>query len=377
MRSNILLAIGTFLAFGETAGAVSFTNTQAGPNTWVYTLTFAPEDNYSVTQGTTTITMNGLVGVTAATGPTSTDFPSGPANTTNLAWTAQVTNGGTTVVWTHTGGGTGNFSTTQHAFGFSITSTGPNGTASLVTSGFSRDIPFPLPGGGLDLDITGNVVGPATTTAVVLPQIAFGGGWYSAVYFTNTGSTPASFSVKYTQDNGTPMIVPSTGTNSVPLNLGPQATAIVETPNAGAFTQGYATAQLPPGVIGYGVFRQSVPGVPDQEAVSPLTLASTAGATLTFDETSYITGVAIANPTALSVTVTISAFNSGGTLIGTTQFGLAPFSHSAQPLRAMSGLGGVVGQRGSAVFSVANGNLAVLGLRFFGPAFTSMPAFGN
>jgi hypothetical protein len=377
MRPHIVLAIGTFLAFGETAGAVSFLNTQAGPNTWVYTLTFAPQDNYSITQGTTTITMSGLVGVTAATGPTSTDFPAGAADTTNLAWTAQVTNGGTTVVWTHIGGGTGNFNTVQHAFGFSITSSGPNGTGSLVTSGFSRDIPTPLPGGGLDLDITGNVVGPATTTAVVLPQIAFGGGWYSAVYFTNTGTTPASFSVKYTSDNGTPIILPSTGTNSVPLNLGPQATAIFETPNTGVFSQGYATALLPPGVIGYGVFRQSVPGVPDQEAVSPLTLASNVGATLTFDETSYITGVAIANPTAIGVTVVISAFNSGGTLIGTTEFGLAPFSHTAQPMRAMSGLGGIVGQKGSAVFSVANGNLAVLGLRFNGPAFTSMPAFGR
>jgi hypothetical protein len=377
MRSNIVLAIGISLAFGEMASAVSFINTQAGPNTWVYTLTFAPEDNYSITQASTTITLNGLTGVTAATGPTSNDFPAGPGNTANLAWTAQVTNGGTTVVWTHIGGGTGNFPSIQHVYGFSITSSAPNGTVALVTSGFSRDFPNPLPGGGFNLDITGNAAGPANTTYVVLPQIAFGAGWYSAVYFTNTGTTNAVFSVKYTADNGTPLVLPAAGTASIPLTLGPQATAIVEAPNMGTFSQGYATALLPPGVTGYGVFRQSVPGIADQEAVSPLSLASDVGETLIFDETSYITGVAIANPTAVTVTVSISVANSGGNQVGTTTLALPPFSHTAQSLRSLSGLSGMVGQRGQATFSVTNGNLAVLGLRFNGSAFTSIPALGH
>jgi sugar lactone lactonase YvrE len=43
---------------------------------------------------------------------------------------------------------------------------------------------------------------------VVLPQFAFGGGWYSALYFTNTGNGAVSFTVNFLADSGTPLIVP-------------------------------------------------------------------------------------------------------------------------------------------------------------------------
>jgi hypothetical protein len=109
--------------------------------------------------------MTGLSGVTAAGGPTSTDFPALQA--IQLAWTPQVTNGGTTVVWTHVGAGTGNFPTTLHVFGFSITAAGAlNGSVSYATSGMSRDVGNPLPGGGSNLDISGMVAGPASTATV-------------------------------------------------------------------------------------------------------------------------------------------------------------------------------------------------------------------
>jgi hypothetical protein len=63
------------------------------------------------------------------------------------------------------------------------------------------------------------------------------------------------------------------------VSLAPHATAILEAPNTGNLNQGYATASLPGGVIGYGVFRQSVPGVPDQEAVVPLASSTSTGTT--------------------------------------------------------------------------------------------------
>jgi hypothetical protein len=359
------------------ASAVSFTNTQAGPNTWVYTLTFAPEDNYSVTQPSSTITLSGLAGVTSATGPTSTDFPNGNPAAINLMWTPQVVNGGTTVVWTHAGGGTGNFNSVQHVYGFSVTAEAPNGTASLATSGFSRDANYPLPGGGFGLDIICNTVGPANTTSVVLPQIAFGGGWYSAVYFTNTATTNASFAVNYTAANGTPLVIPAVGRAVETLNLAPQATAIIETSSLGALSQGYVTAQLPPGVEGYGVFRQSVPGIPDQEAVVPLSLASYLTETLIFDDTSYITAVALANPSSVPETVTVTVVDASGNPIGTATVILQPLTQNAVVMRNLPGLGGMAGQRGAATFTVNNGNVAVLGLRFNGAAFTSIPAVGQ
>lgn len=155
--------------------AANLTASQTGPTTWVYDLTFAAWDNYSVFQPNTTITLSGLFGVTAASAPVSTTFPSG-LDALNLAWTPQVLNGGTTVVWTHVGGGTGNFAETMKVFGFSLTASGAtNGLAALTTSGFSRDISNPLPGGGFNLDFSGFLAGPvAVPEPGVLPLLALG-----------------------------------------------------------------------------------------------------------------------------------------------------------------------------------------------------------
>ena len=156
-----LILPAILLAAGWQAHAVQWTLSQAGPPVWTYTLTFAPEDNNSIGGGNTTITMTGLFGVTAAGAPTSTDFPNAQAS--HLAWTPQVLNGGTTVVWTTTNG-TGNYGSTQQVFGFSITAAGAaNGSVSYATSGMSRDVSNPLPGGGFNLDISGAIAGPAAT----------------------------------------------------------------------------------------------------------------------------------------------------------------------------------------------------------------------
>jgi hypothetical protein len=52
---------------------------------------------------------------------------------------------------------------------------------------------------------------------------------------------------------------------------------------------------------------------------------------------------------------------------------LAAKSKTAIALRDLPGLGAMAGKRGSADFTVAFGNVAVLGLRFGGAAFTSIP----
>ena len=44
----------------------------------------------------------------------------------------------------------------------------------------------------------------AGTSRAILGQFAFGGGWYSAIYFSNVGSSDVSFPVNFTADNGSP-----------------------------------------------------------------------------------------------------------------------------------------------------------------------------
>jgi len=207
----------------------------------------------------------------------------------------------------------------------------------------------------------------------VLPQFAFGGGWYSALYFTNTTANPASFTVNFISDSGTPLNVPFLGGSSTVVNLTARGTAIVEAPNAGSLNQGFVSVSLPGGVEAYGVFRQSVAGIADQEAVVPLSSAFSTSTTLIWDDTNYTTAVAIVNPSSVAVTVVINVTDTGGGTIGTSSVPLAPNNGLPAVLRSLPGLAGMAGKRGAATFTVTSGAVAVLGLRFNGAAFTSVP----
>jgi hypothetical protein len=221
---------------------------------------------------------------------------------------------------------------------------------------------------------SGTAYSATTVPPTVLSQFAFGAGWYSALYFTNTGSTSVSFSVNFTGDNGSPLMVPSLGGSSTTLNLAPLATAIIEAPNNGSLSQGYASVSLPAGVQGYGVFRYSSPGIPDQEAVVPLSSGFSGTSTLIWDDTNYVTSVAIVNPSPLPTMVNITVWDNNGNLLGTSPVTLPPFTKTENVLHAYPGLAGMAGLRGSAQFSVATGTVSVLGLRSNGPAITSIPA---
>jgi hypothetical protein len=208
---------------------------------------------------------------------------------------------------------------------------------------------------------------------VILPQFAFGGGWYSALYFTNLGNVAVSFAVNFVGDDGMPLIVPSVGGSSVTVSLSPQGAAIIEAPNQGALSQGYVSTSLPVGVVGYGIYRQSAPGRDEQEAVVPFSGGSATTSTLIWDDTNFVTAVAIVNLSSMPNAITVILRDSTGATIGTSAVNLTGNSKVALMLRNLPGLQGMVGRRGSADFTVASGNLAVLGLRFGGAAFTSIP----
>jgi hypothetical protein len=238
-----------------------------------------------------------------------------------------------------------------------FTSTDPSGSTGILLDAISVD----------------PVVASSGTTQM-LPQFAFGGGWYSALYFTNTGTSSVSFPVTFFADNGSVLNVPSVGGSSTTVKLAPRGTTVIEAPNAGPLNQGYVSVALPAGVTGYGLFRQSVPGQPDQEAVVPLSSTTSTVSTLSWDDTSFTTAVAIANPTAAPVTVAITVWDGSGNIIGTALLPLAAQSKTETVLHNLPGLAGMIGTRGSAAFVVPSGSVAVLGLRFYGSAFTSIPA---
>jgi hypothetical protein len=156
------------------------------------------------------------------------------------------------------------------------------------------------------------------------------------------------------------------------INVAGRGTAILEAPNAGPLNQGYVSVMLPGGVAAYGVFRQSVPGVPDQEAVVPLSHASSTTSTLIWDETNFTTGVSLANLGPAS-TVTVTARDTMGRTIASCPVSVPPGGKVALSLRGIQCLSGLSGSRGSADFTASIGSVAVLGLRFNGTAFTSIP----
>lgn len=209
----------------------------------------------------------------------------------------------------------------------------------------------------------------------ILPQLAFGGGWYTALYLTNTTDSEIEVPVNYLGNDGRPLDVESIGGSAVTVRLPGRGTAALEALNSGDLRQGYVSVSLPSAVAGYGVFRSSSPGIADQEAVVPLSGASSRTARLIWDETSFVTAVAVVNPSPWDSVITVTVRDAAGSLIGTSSLPLAAGAKTAVALRSLPGLEGIPGNRGSAEFASNPGTLAVLGLRFNGQAFTSIPAW--
>lgn len=214
--------------------------------------------------------------------------------------------------------------------------------------------------------------GPAPNMA--MPQLVYGEGWYTAVYLTNTGSGGATATLDFVDPNGAPLPVTLSGgtvTTSQAVTLPAGGSALVEMPDQGAATQGSILLNLPTGVSGYGVFRREPAGTPPQEATVPLASLTATRVTVIFDDTSYITAIAVLNPTDTDATLTITTRDSTGQPIGSgVQQPLAARNRTAFLLRDV--VSGVVGQRGAVDFSVSAGAVSVLALRANGNAFTSI-----
>lgn len=154
---GLALAAGVLLA--APAHAVQFDLASFASGVYTYTLTYDPMDNYAIPgwEDRATIHLTGLSGVVAATGPTSTSYDNEFGNAVNLAWTAEVLAGGTEVLFTHIGPGTGNYDVPMFVYGFSIEAPGQGvGTVAFATSGFRTDTPE----GAFDRDVSGSVSGP-------------------------------------------------------------------------------------------------------------------------------------------------------------------------------------------------------------------------
>lgn len=218
---------------------------------------------------------------------------------------------------------------------------------------------------------------PVSGLTKVLPQLAFGsssdlGNWATAVYLHNTTAAPVQATVRFFATDGSALTVPGINGSSAAVNLGPHGTGVVEVPNVGPLTQGWVQIESPEGVIGYGIFRQALQGVNPQEGVVPLSSSNSAGSFIVFDETDFTTAVAVLNPGAAPVTVTVVARDDTGAEIGRFSLPLNPRQRDAFVVRDRPAMTAMRGKRGVLEFSATSGAVSVLGLRFNGLAFTSI-----
>ncbi len=169
----------------------------------------------------------------------------------------------------------------------------------------------------------------------VIPQFVDGGSLKTTVTTLNLESHSVKFQIFFFKDDGTDMYVPIVGpgfVRGVDITLGSAASLTFETIGpAVSLSQGWALlSQTTSDSVGMiTIFRQSVPGRQDQEAVVPTVNQFDSHFALLFDNTSYVTAIALANHSVNSVVIPVNIRNDQGQTIDTRSFALGPYSHAA------------------------------------------------
>jgi hypothetical protein len=215
----------------------------------------------------------------------------------------------------------------------------------------------------------------------VLSHFAIGGGFVTGISVVNNGSSPASFSINFRDDNGNPVSLPFTGMG----NLGTLSDAVVAngskyyeagTPQA-TLMSGSAPLTADPNITVQVLFRRLGADNSYYEVAVP----SNSGVNefrIPFDATTFAgngaqlyTGVAIANMDPVNpATVTCTARDSQGNVIpnAISVPGLNPMGHWAGYM-----FPALAGQRGTIDCS-SNTKIGAIGLRALGNnALSSLP----
>jgi hypothetical protein len=228
--------------------------------------------------------------------------------------------------------------------------------------------------------------GAAPQNRAALSHIAAGGGWTTAITLLNTSAAPVPVTVAFHGDDGSAWSLPVTITQqgvtqtsvaaSVNAVVNPNATLLISTGDQLTSTLvGWADVQSSGSLGGYAIFR-STPGTgPPSEGTSPLQTQFLSTITLPYDNTSgFLMGVALANLSTASATITATIWDDSGNQLGTRTFTIGGNGHAAFILPNQLPL--TAGKRGIVRFqSGFAGGITGLGLRFspFG-TFTSIPA---
>ena len=171
------------------------------------------------------------------------------------------------------------------------------------------------------------------------PHLAFGGGYESTLTYVNYGTESVTCVTTFYSDSGGALQVPfgsaSGSTRTDNLLAGADVHVQTQADAAAVLTTGWAQGQCTGPVKASLLYRLYSGGVAQGEAGVN---ASTTPATefVTFAQSQ--TGVAYANPSPSAATVTITALDSNGIPLGSTNFALQPNAHGAVNVVPLLGL---------------------------------------
>lgn len=255
-----------------------------------------------------------------------------------------------------------------------------DGIYSGAGSNVSRVLMIPSPtgdgyGGTLNVGVNLTSDPVALTTPMVLPQIAYGGGWQTSLFLANNNENASSAQVSFISENGQALSVPLSGLGSVSSQVAPlpaRSITVLDLANSAGLTQGWAEVALPPGVTGYGLYRWAISGSV-QEALVPLSSESNSAGLFVFDDTLGLTAYAFANPSTQATTLTVLAFAADGSSLGSGTLPVEARSRVVGFFRNIPGLSGMNTARGIVRLSSSNGVLCGSALRFGVSNFASTP----
>ncbi|MGJ5814518.1 hypothetical protein [Paludibaculum fermentans] len=227
---------------------------------------------------------------------------------------------------------------------------------------------------------------PPSGRTGVLAHIAAGGGqWSTVVTLFNPSASPATVNVAFRGDDGAALgAVPLTvtqhgaaqtvtgGTVSAVLSPSSSIFIAIGDPSVQSVV-GWADVQSSSLVNGFAVFR-SLSASPSEGTVT--LQAGSSAVILPYDNTGgFVTGVALANLSTSSATVTATAWDDSGNSLDSQPIALAGNGHTSFALSNQ--VPATAGKRGIVQFQ-SSGGVSGLGLRFspFG-TFTSVPVIAQ
>ncbi len=202
------------------------------------------------------------------------------------------------------------------------------------------------------------------------PHLAFGGGFQTTLTYVNYSPQPVHCTSTFLGDDGSPLQIPF-GT-AIPTDLSPGASFHIETRATGGATGGWGQAQCNGPVKASLLYRFYNGASPVGEAGVN---ASSAPATEFVTYAESHTGIALANPSPQTASITINAINASGQLAFSSVITLAPNAHFAANLNDTTKFPTAVPFGGSVQILSPGVPIVALSLNAEAfPSFSSLPA---